>query len=434
MNTSSLSKARLLGFVATGLSLGTAVSAFVSGPAALSGVLALLTATAGAAACYFGTKTAHFVTHAKKSFDDVNKGNFETRLVRTGEQGDLLELAESFNNAVDRLDGYVRESAASLLYVSKNKYFRLIDARGMVGCLLKASEGTNQAVRAIASKVGDFYRVANDFEGTMGKISTSIGGAAQKLQTNAKQMQDSASMSAERGASVSAAATQATANVQTVAAAAEEMSASIQEISRQTNSATTITDRAVAEATKAGEVIRGLATAADRIGVVVKMITDIAEQTNLLALNATIEAARAGEAGKGFAVVASEVKNLATQTAKATEEITSKITDMQGSTANSVTVIDGIAKTISDIREIASSIAAAVEQQNAAMKEVSQNVSEAAAGTASVQNDITAVSGAAQKTREDSTEVLMASNDIGSRTQELNTAMSDFVVNLRKVV
>jgi len=309
------------------------------------------------------------------SCNAINEGDTESRLIRLGEKGELLELADAYNNSIDRLDAFVRESSASLMYVANNKYFRKIDTRGLVGCLRKAANATNGAVDAIGTKVKDFYQVTNDFEGAMGKISTSIGGAAQKLHQNAKQMQDSASTSAERGAAVSAAATQATANVQTVAAAAEEMSASIQEISRQTSSASQITERAVIEATRAGEVIRGLAEAAKSIGVVVRMITDIAEQTNLLALNATIEAARAGEAGKGFAVVASEVKNLATQTAKATEEITGKINDMQGSTTDSVTVIDGIAKTISDIREIANSIAAAVEEQNAAMKEVSQNVS-----------------------------------------------------------
>jgi len=107
---------------------------------------------------------------------------------------------------------------------------------------------------------------------------------------------------------------------------------------------------------------------------------------------------------------------------------------MQGSTTDSVKAIEGIITTITDIREIANGISTAISQQNAAIVEVAKNVTEAAAGTASVQSDITTVSGAAQKTKDESVDVLKASNAIGTRTTELNTALADFVVNLRKVI
>ncbi|KLU64881.1 methyl-accepting chemotaxis protein McpB [Desulfosporosinus acididurans] len=74
-----------------------------------------------------------------------------------------------------------------------------------------------------------------------------------------------------------------------------------------------------------------------KIGELTKGISIIADQTNLLALNAAIEAARAGESGRGFAVVADEVRKLAeqsSQTVKEIEELVDKV--IQAQTALSV--------------------------------------------------------------------------------------------------
>ncbi len=434
MNSSSLSKARLSTVIACIASIGALLALVLSAPTYATSALIGIAITTTIAASYFAQRTTTVIQTAADVCAKAERGNFEARLTRIDESGELKALVQNINGLMDRSEAYVRESAASLSYVSQNKYFRKIDTRGMLGLFRKSAELNNQAVNAIATKVGAFYHVTNNFEGAMEAISVSIGNAAQQLQSNAKQMQASASTSAERSVSVSAAATQASANVQTVAAAAEEMSASIQEISRQTSNASEMTERAVAEAIRAGDVIKGLETAASHIGRVVKLITDIAEQTNLLALNATIEAARAGEAGKGFAVVAQEVKNLAKQTANATEEISSSITGIQSSTGDSVRAIESIVNAVTDIRAINNGISAAVTQQNAAIMEVARNVSEAASGTASVQTDITEVSGAAQKTRDDSHDVLKASNDIDTRARELKSTMANFVVSLRKVV
>src|SRR5205807_2315897 len=138
----------------------------------------------------------------------------------------------------------------------------------------------------------------------------------------------------------------------------------------------------------ANETIRALASAAQHIDEVVGFIRNIAGQTNLLALNATIEAARAGEAGRGFAVVASEVKALATQTAKATEEISSQIAEVQSATRQAVDNVGAIASIMGDIDGFTSAIAAAVSEQNMAATEISQNIGQAAAGTAIVARSI----------------------------------------------
>jgi methyl-accepting chemotaxis protein len=167
-------------------------------------------------------------------------------------------------------------------------------------------------------------------------------------------------------------------NVQAVAAGSEEFAASIEELSRHALLAKASVDKVVARAEEAGAIVVGLTGAADRIGAAVNLIRSIADQTNLLALNATIEAARAGSAGKGFAVVAAEVKALASQSARATEEIGTQIAAVQAETGRAVAAIDGIGATIEQLSEISLSVSSAVTEQAAVTRDMTENMQSAA--------------------------------------------------------
>lgn len=81
------------------------------------------------------------------------------------------------------------------------------------------------------------------------------------------------------------------------------------------------------------------------IGEASTAIQQIAQQTNLLALNAAIEAARAGEAGKGFAVVASEIRNLAEESTRSAKEIEEIVNGLQSNSAATI-------KTMKRLKEI----------------------------------------------------------------------------------
>src|SRR5262249_34197118 len=138
---------------------------------------------------------------------------------------------------------------------------------------------------------------------------------------------------------------------------------------------------AASVAQRADSQVGGLTDAANHIGAIVDLISSIARQTNLLALNATIEAARAGEAGRGFAVVAAEVKSLAGQTAKATDDIPKQLGAIQAASNEAATSIRAIAATMAEVTELADSIASAVNEQDAAAREIAENIARAADGS-----------------------------------------------------
>ena len=194
-------------------------------------------------------------------------------------------------------------------------------------------------------------------------------------------------------------------------------------------SAAGVVQRASLMATEANDTIGALASAAKHIDEVVGFIRTIAGQTNLLALNATIEAARAGEAGRGFAVVASEVKALAIQTAKATEEISSQIAEVQLATKRAVDNVGAITAVMSDIDSFTASIARAMSQQNTAALEISENIRQAAAGTASVAQSIAGTAAASDNPHRSADLVLATAQELSSQAAELRSSVDHFLAN-----
>ena len=295
---------------------------------------------------------------------------------------------------------------------------------------LRAEAADAEKINA-ARLVAERNAIADRFQDRMGSLSGALSRAAGEMSEAAQSLAATAEETMRQAQVVSGAAEEASQNVQTVAAATEEMTVSIREINAQVTSAAGITSEAANEAAATESEIRALSNAAQQIGEVVKLITDIASQTNLLALNATIEAARAGEAGKGFAVVASEVKQLASQTARATGDIGAKVGEIQTATERTVGSIEKIVATINGVRTVSTAIASAVEQQGAATQEIAGNTAMAATGTTQVTHNIQGVGRAAQMTGAASTQLMSLSGQLSERAGELETAVQDFVRDLR---
>jgi methyl-accepting chemotaxis protein len=285
--------------------------------------------------------------------------------------------------------------------------------------------------RAAARRKADMQKLADEFEGAVGKIIHTVSSAASELEASANTMTSTADRTETLSNIVASASEEASSNVQSVASATEEMASSVNEISRQVQESARIANGAVEQARKTNDRVGELSKAASRIGDVIELINTIAGQTNLLALNATIEAARAGDAGRGFAVVASEVKALAEQTAKATGEISQQISGIQSATNESVVSIKEIGITIGRMSEISSTIASAIEEQGAATQEISRNVQRAAEGTTQVASNIVDVQRGSSETGSASSQVLSSAQSLSIESNRLKLEVQNFLATVR---
>lgn len=199
-----------------------------------------------------------------------------------------------------------------------------------------------------------------------------------------------------------------------IAASLEETSVSASEVNNKAQRSGRATDDIVNAISGVVHNVTELSSNASAIGTVLEVIKGISEQINLLSLNAAIEAARAGDAGRGFAVVADEVRKLAGSTSASTDEIAKVVTNLQASVTRTKSALDSVDGALEEVRSNSGSVVAAVEQQTIAVNTISQSIGEFRSQMAAVMHNVQ--------------EAQIASGSLSQSAEELNTQTGRFKV------
>lgn len=373
------------------------------------------------------------LTQFEKICSDVAKGNFESRIILTGESNPMrVRLGNALNNVIDYCDAYIRESVAMFEHAAQEKFYRKIIETGFTGSFRRGARVLNMSLDKVRENIASrMHNVADEMQKEIGAIADTVSAASVELRASAESLAKTSGSTKEKSSLVAVASEEVSANINTVSEASGQLLAGVNEIASKASETANLAQDAVHRVEASQTVMKTLADASREIDSVIKLIQDIAWQTNLLALNATIEAARAGDAGRGFAVVAQEVKTLADQTSRATIEISEKITAMQNNTLQASSSLNEVSDIIQNINTATVTVAASVEEQTAATNEISRSLGEATKGTQQVASNIIGVNTNAEESNHSANEVLTAADELSRRSIDLQTSVGRFVEAIR---
>ena len=103
---------------------------------------------------------------------------------------------------------------------------------------------------------------------------------------------------------------------------------------------------------------------------------------------------------------------------------------MQSATRQAVDNVGAIAANMGDIDGVSASIAEAVTQQNVATNEISENIGQAAAGTAMVARSIAGTAEANENANRSADKVLATAHDLSDQAAQLRASVDRFLTNV----
>ncbi len=280
-------------------------------------------------------------------------GDFSRRVALDGKTGLVFNVGTLINGLCDNVAQALRDLVTMLSALAEGDLSERIEAEYR-GDFATLKNNANATAERIGQTIAEIKRSAEEVTSASAEISGSTTDLSQRTEEQAASLEETS------------------ASMEEIAATVKKNAENAQQANQSTAKARNIADRSGKVVADAVAAMAQIESSSGKIADIIGVIDEIARQTNLLALNAAVEAARAGDAGRGFAVVASEVRTLAQRSSQAAKDIKDLITSSSGQVHQGVELVnktgaalDEIVAAIKEISDLVSDIAgASLEQSN----------------------------------------------------------------------
>lgn len=312
-------------------------------------------------------------------------------------KGDVLQLKDSFNNALDNLSDLLHEIIEQVDTIGTSSQEMFV-----------ASEQMNLSTGEIASSIGEMSSGAQNQVSRIDEASKLIEGIL-AFSNDVSQQADTINQGALRGVEKS----------DTGKKLIEKVDHSMKDI--------------IATSKDTNESINILSNRSGEISRVLNIIKDVAHQTNLLALNAAIEAAKAGDAGKGFAVVAEEIRKLAEDSGKSAKEIEVMVVEIQGAIGGTAKLIGEMSASIKGGEEASRDASASFDELATSYAQTLSMSEEIVKATSQQSDHLKKVVGLMESVVVIAEETAAGTEEVASSSSQLSAGMSEYTQRTQEV-
>jgi methyl-accepting chemotaxis protein len=262
------------------------------------------------------------------------------------------------------------------------------------------------------------------FDRTMRAVLLSVSDTVETMDETARDLARTSAVAEGEAAETAFVSEHTVSNVAILRAATERLSASIAETVERIRQATDAIGTSSSIAQSAFLKAEHLAKTSSDIEAVVRSVEEIATQVNVLAMNVTVQAARGGDA---FGTVVTDIKELAQRIARANDEIGRRMSTVRGATDETAGSIRAVAHKLDLVLQQTKTIALAIERQDAVTREIAENMSAAATGTADVSSSVDRLKTTIEEARGASMKVVAKATDMADEAHRLDLTVKTFL-------
>ncbi len=272
------------------------------------------------------------VADARTLAEAAEAGDLDTRADTSRHQGDFERIIRGINSTFDAVVEPLQEASEVLEAAAKRDLTSRMegsysgDLAELKDYINRAVDGMDEALTQVSAAVVQVAEASDQISSGSQSLAEGSAEQASSLQEIASSLEELSAMTQQNAGNAGEA----------------------RNLAQTSNDDAQSGNEAMA---RMSEAINAIQASSEETAKIVNTIDEIAFQTNLLALNAAVEAARAGDAGKGFAVVAEEVRNLAQRSAEAARDTAEMIEEAVKNAEGGVEISQEVAEALGQIRE-----------------------------------------------------------------------------------